>query len=58
MEKGILGEFMVDGVVKSPISFVVGFSQNLNIPHVLLRARETHYALYIELFDLAILNFE
>jgi len=27
-----------DGVVKSPISFVAGFSQNLNIPYVLLRA--------------------
>jgi len=28
----------IDGVVKSPISFVAGFSQNLNMPHVLLRA--------------------
>ncbi len=27
-----------DGVVKSPISYVVGFYQALNIPHVLLRA--------------------
>jgi len=45
---------MYDGVVKSPISFVVGFSQNLNIPHVWLRACEKHYASYIGLFDLAI----
>jgi len=29
---------MFDGVVKSLISFVAGFSQNIYIPHVLLRA--------------------
>jgi len=29
---------LLDGVVKSPVSFVAGFSQNLNIPYVLLRA--------------------
>jgi len=45
---------MNDGVVKSPISFVVGFPQNLNIPHVWLRAWGKHYALYIKLFNLAI----
>jgi hypothetical protein len=28
----------IDGVVKSPISCVVGFYQNLSILHVLLRA--------------------
>ena len=45
------------GVVKSPISFVVGFYQNLNIPHVWLRAWLKHYASYIELFNLAIYRF-
>jgi len=43
-----------DGVVKSPISFVVGFSQNLNILHVWLMVWEKHYASYIKLFNLAI----
>ncbi len=46
-----VGIIITDGVVKSPISFVVGFSQNLNIPHVWLRAWEKHYASYIELFE-------
>jgi len=55
--RGISADVFVvtaDGVVKSPISFVVGFPQNLNILHVWLRAWEKHYASYIELFNLAI----
>ena len=35
-----------DGVVKSPISCVVGFLQTLDVPHVLLCTFEIHYALY------------
>jgi len=38
VDDGTRIRLIFDGVVKSPISFVVGFSQNLNIPYVLLRA--------------------
>ena len=43
-----------DGVVKSQISFVIDFSQNLNKTYCMVGAWKKHYALYIELFDLAI----
>ena len=43
-----------DGVAKKPISFVVGFLQTLDIPHVWSSTCKKHYALYIKLFDLAI----
>ncbi|MFT5700087.1 MAG: hypothetical protein ACI8ZB_002958 [Desulforhopalus sp.] len=48
----------LDGVVKSPISFVVGFWQALDILYVLSMTCQKHYALYLKLLDLAIWDFE
>ncbi len=39
-----------DGLVKSPIYFVVGLKRQLAVPHVLPNCRFRHYASYIELF--------
>jgi hypothetical protein len=41
---------MVDGVVKSPIYFVVGFLKLHDILHVWSRNFKKHYASYIKLF--------
>ncbi len=42
---------MVDGVVKSPIYFVVGFLKLHDILHVWSRNFKKHYASYIKLFE-------
>ena len=50
---------MLDSVVKSPISYVLGFLTDTW--HTTLYSQmsvKKHYALYIELFDLAICIFE
>ncbi len=39
-----------DGLVKSPIYFVVGLKRQLAVPYVLPNCRFRHYASYIELF--------
>ncbi len=40
----------IDGLVKSPIYFVVGLKRQLAVPYVLPNCRFRHYASYIELF--------
>ena len=40
----------LDGLVKSPISFVIDLKRRLAIPHVLPNRRFRYYASYIELF--------
>ncbi len=41
---------MQDGLVKTPIYFVVGLKRQLAVPHVLANCRFRHFASYIELF--------
>ncbi len=40
-----------DGLVKTPIYFVVGFERRSAVPHVLPNRRSKHYASYIKVFS-------
>ena len=50
--------FRLDGLVKSPIYFVVGFLKLHDILHVWSRNFKKHYASYIKLFSEPSKNFE
>jgi hypothetical protein len=42
--------YFFDGLVKSPIYFVVGLARQFAVPYVLPNCRARHYASYIDLF--------
>jgi hypothetical protein len=46
----LTGDGKLDGLVKIPIYFVVGFARQFAVPYVLPNCRAKHYASYIELF--------